>query len=798
VSTIGYATMPIIPSLRGMDRQIQSQLGGLNTAAAQAGSRAGESLTSRFGGAVRNMAASAGRVLDDMFTGAAIAGGGLLATSLFRGWDRLTTIQDSTAALTIALGDATAAGQLLDDVLDVVRGTPFNLDQFARGAQQLVGFGVEAEKVPGYLTAIGEASATQGRNAGQFADRLITVFGQIAAKGRIQLGDVWRISETGVNALAILANHFGVTTDAMQDMISSGAVPAGEALDALASGILEGSDGVAGSTVALAGTMAGLRETLSGAAGGFGAAMSRFGASILEPFSESLVVGFGAAADLLDELGGRIGDKLSELVESPGFQRFSAWVRDMPNQIGPLLDRLSGLGPALAPLAALFASRGIAGLAGMLGPLGRILPVIGPIPAILIGIVAASPELREALGELLVAFGSLAEVVAPLLADLGGRLAPVISTAAGLVATFASQAASAIERFSDTAKREGFSEAFAEIGRSALGAWPGVQAGLEELARNIATWVSDVVPRFMANLQVWTEAFFGWLGPAIPPALRELGRLIGALLEWILDEGLPLLVESLIDWTISFVSWIAPAIPPILLELGKLLLQVARWIVVDAVPTLVLKLVEWAAAFAGWVMTEGLPRLIWELATLINNVVAWILGPGKDGILDVGKRFGRWVLDGITSVIDGLIQWMQELPGRIADGAREFFREAGRAMGEQFAKGFREFASDPLGMGSVLKGAFRDLPWWDPRRYVGHSGGVLPGGNNEEVQLTALGGEMVLTRQQQSNLFGAIASGSIGGGRGDGLHIENLHIGTHDDLIEARSKLAMLAIQMGA
>src|SRR5690606_1378617 len=145
---------------------------------------------------------------------------------------------------------------LLGDVLEVVRGTPFNLDQFAAAAQVMAGMGIEAQKIPTYLTAIGEASATQGSRANEFAERLSTIFGQIAAQGQLSLSDVWRISETGVNALAILANHFGLTRDEMKDMISSGAVPAGEALDALARGILEGSDGVAGATIAMAGNMA--------------------------------------------------------------------------------------------------------------------------------------------------------------------------------------------------------------------------------------------------------------------------------------------------------------------------------------------------------------------------------------------------------------------------------------------------------------------------------------------------------------------------------------------------------------
>ena len=87
-------------------------------------------------------------------TAAATTGGVALA----KGWGRLTTIQDASSALTVSLGDNSAAAALLGDTLDVVRGTPFNLDQFARGAQQLAGMNVEAAKVPHYLEGIGEAN----------------------------------------------------------------------------------------------------------------------------------------------------------------------------------------------------------------------------------------------------------------------------------------------------------------------------------------------------------------------------------------------------------------------------------------------------------------------------------------------------------------------------------------------------------------------------------------------------------------------------------------------------------------
>lgn len=259
---------------------------------------------------LREVDRSASRIGDLAKRAAAGFGVGALLRS---GYDRFTTIQDATAALTISLGDAEQAAKVIEDVTRTVQGTPFNLDQFAAAAQQMIGVGVEAQKIPGYLEAIGEASATQGKRANEFADRLSTVFSQVSASGQLQLIDVWRISDTGVAALQILGNEFGVTTQEMKDMISEGAVPAERALDALARGIVHGSDGVNGATRALGGTMESLREQLSGAVGGVGAAVARFGESVLEPLSEGLTQTAADVSTGLDRAG-RIAGRASDVI----------------------------------------------------------------------------------------------------------------------------------------------------------------------------------------------------------------------------------------------------------------------------------------------------------------------------------------------------------------------------------------------------------------------------------------------------------------------------------------------------
>lgn len=417
---IGYAALQVIPSMRGVHELIRRELAA---AGQSAGANAGEVAGRSMGASLQRSLASAGETAYRALEAGAAAAGVGIGASLAKGYSRLTTIQDATSALTISLGDSAAAGDLLADVLDVVQGTPFKLDQFAFAAQRMKGMGIEAEKIPTYLTAIGEASATQGKRAGEFADRLSYIWGQVAAQGQLQLHDVWRISDTGVNALAILSNAFGVTRDEMKDMISAGAVPAGRALDALADGILNGSDGPAGATTALAGTMEALRENMSGAVAGIDPAMARLGEALLVPFSPAITAGANAVSDSLGLVAGSASDLLDDVADSKAMEGFIDLMEDAPDRIEGLLDRLGEVGPLAGAAGGGLAAMATGGLSRLLGPLGMIVPQLGPIPGLLLGMVAASPAARSELA-------ALASDLAPLVGELGDELQPVIMAVA--------------------------------------------------------------------------------------------------------------------------------------------------------------------------------------------------------------------------------------------------------------------------------------------------------------------------------------------------------------------------------
>lgn len=297
---LGVGFVSLVPSAKNFGKELDGQL---QNEVGPVGDKHGQGLGGAVIGGITKVAALGG-------VGAALFGG----VALKSGLERLTTIQDATASLTTIMGDAGKAGNLMNQIKETVNGTPFNLDQFATAGKNLVAMNVPAQKVPGYLRAIGEAAAASGKGA-EGVSQITDTFGKMAAQGKVSLDQIWSISDAGVPALQILANGFGVTTDEMQKMISNGAVPSAKAMDILTKGIMDGSKGAAGATVAYAGTMEKLRGTFNGALGGMKASIARLGASVLEPLMPFLTAGMAKFTAWADTMGKKVGPEITKLIE---------------------------------------------------------------------------------------------------------------------------------------------------------------------------------------------------------------------------------------------------------------------------------------------------------------------------------------------------------------------------------------------------------------------------------------------------------------------------------------------------
>lgn len=620
-----------------MGSKLETELGAPITAT---GDKTGQSFGRKLISGVGKVAAIGGGI------GAALLG----KSTLDAGWKRLTTIRDATAALTVSMGDAAKAGQFMDQIVQVVSGTPFNLDQFAKAGQQLVGFGVDAQKVPRMLTAIGEASATQGARAGESAGELASTFGKMAAIGKVSMQDMWSLSNVGVNGLKILGNAFGVTTDEMSKMISKGAVPADKALQALTDGILNGSQGVNGATVKLGGTMNALRETLSGASGGFKAAIARLGASIITPFEGIITRGLTGGASAIDAGGKLIQTILSKVVGSvsealPKMQAFFT----------------SGAGADAG-------AQTLAHLSSIWDTLGRTVAEVAPaVGDIVKSLGAATAAIGISAWQVLLAtVDSLAKVfsavLVPALQGLGNLMADNQTAVTLLVGAYTAWKA-------------------ISIASSIYATMVSLSAQVAVLGLNTAAWVRNTIAMVASKAETLALAAM-YAGEFLAGIARTTAALVLQTAAWV-AQNVALVAYKAVQLAITAASYVWTAAQWLLNialdanPIGLVIIAVAALI---AIIVLIVSNLDWF---------RGIWDAVWKWCSdLITTVVGWIRGQW-DGLWNwltglwsgIGGFFsGIW--DGVVNGVRSAVGWVRDAWQGCIDGIKGIFRGLG-----DFARG---------------------------------------------------------------------------------------------------------------
>ena len=168
--------------------------------------------------------------------------------------------QKSQLAFSTMLGDADRAKTFLSDVLAFAKETPFAFADLTSSAQNLVSFGVDADRVIPILRTLTDAAIGAGKGM-QEIDGMATVLGQISAKGRLQTEEILQLAERGVPAMVLLANQAGKTVMDFQKDVSKGLVEADQAIDWLIDGLAKGTQGINGFTPAYDGLAKTLKES---------------------------------------------------------------------------------------------------------------------------------------------------------------------------------------------------------------------------------------------------------------------------------------------------------------------------------------------------------------------------------------------------------------------------------------------------------------------------------------------------------------------------------------------------------
>lgn len=288
---LAKAYLPIIPSLgKGFKANLEKEIGGaIEQAADNAGSGFGERLFKglKVGAAV---------------TGAAV--GGVLATSIVKGFGRLSAIENAEAKLSGLGNTAEDVTEIMDNALAAVKGTAFGLDEAATTAASAVAAGVEPGKeLTRYLGLVGDAATIAGIDMSEMG----SIFNKVMTSGKVQ-GDIFdQLSDHGIPVVQMIAKEMGITADEVYKLGSEGKIGADIFIEAMAS--MEGA--------ALKGG-----ETTTGAFKNMNAALGRFGAKVLEDIFPLIGPALGQVTSWLDRATNAVGPFMDEVVG--GFRAFGA------------------------------------------------------------------------------------------------------------------------------------------------------------------------------------------------------------------------------------------------------------------------------------------------------------------------------------------------------------------------------------------------------------------------------------------------------------------------------------------
>lgn len=169
-------------------------------------------------------------------------------------------MQGYSTSLNVLLGDQEKANAMFAELKEFAVTTPLMLKDLASGAQTMLGFNIEAEKVVPTLKAIGDISMGDS----QRFQSLTLAFSQMSATGKLMGQDLLQMINAGFNPLMEISRKTGKSIGELKDEMSNGAISAQMVADAFMSATQEGGQ-FYGMISAQGKTLAGQINTLKGA-----------------------------------------------------------------------------------------------------------------------------------------------------------------------------------------------------------------------------------------------------------------------------------------------------------------------------------------------------------------------------------------------------------------------------------------------------------------------------------------------------------------------------------------------------
>jgi tape measure domain-containing protein len=131
-------------------------------------------------------------------------------------------LESQTRSLEVLTGSAEKAKQIIVELQQLGAVTPFTSTELIDSAKRLQAFGVEADKVVETTRRLADVSGATGAAL----QGLVTAYGQVQAKGRLQGEELLQFQERGVALQGELQKMYGLSGEELRKALEKGRISA--------------------------------------------------------------------------------------------------------------------------------------------------------------------------------------------------------------------------------------------------------------------------------------------------------------------------------------------------------------------------------------------------------------------------------------------------------------------------------------------------------------------------------------------------------------------------------------------
>lgn len=366
MAEVASAYVSLLPSAKNWGKQVDQQV-------SPELDKAGKSTGSRLSGAI------SGVLKKSLKTGGLVIGG-VLGAALFKGFSRLSAIDEARAKLT-GLGNTTkTVDKIMANALTSVKGTAFGLGDAATIAASAVAAGIKpGQKLTKYLRLTADAASITGDSLADMGRSM----NNVQTLGAAYNDTLQIFAQKGIPVYSLLSKRLGVSAAKVKDLASEGKISA-----KVFNGVLN--DAVGGAAKKAGGTF-------QGALANMGAALGRFGAALLTGVFPIAKQVFGSITGFLDDMTAKVGPLADSFAAKlpAAFAAVSAAVRGVnfgaiAAKLAPLTDAIQSfaghaisagkkIGPALLSIGKGLAPLAKASVVAAFVALTTAFTVLGPV-----------------------------------------------------------------------------------------------------------------------------------------------------------------------------------------------------------------------------------------------------------------------------------------------------------------------------------------------------------------------------------------------------------------------------------